>query len=421
MLPVTKRRLPRRTLLKSAGIALALPWLDSMQAACSAEASQPARFLGVLNYFSFHAPFLFPQESGYDYALSPYLELLQDHKHDFTVISGLNHPDVRDGHSSDKSFFTGAPHPGSPSFRNTVSIDQVAAEAIGHATRYPSLNFSTSASYSCSYSRGGVALPPETSPANAFAKLFINGSAAEVAEEVMRVKEGQSILDRIGSEAKRLQREVGPSDRDKLDQYFSSVRELEKRMLRAESYASRPKPDVGTQPIEDPGPGEDIVRFGLLLEVARLAMQADLTRIVTLYYVGSSKTPSQPGASFAYHDLSHHGQNSDKIDQLAILERDLLRQWGEFLKRMKETRDGGSRLLDHTFSVVGAGMGNASSHDATNLPVIVSGGKFRHGQHLAHDPKNPPPLCNLWVHALQHLGLEVDAFSSSTGTLNGLT
>lgn len=414
---INKRHLPRRTLLKTAAVSLALPWLDCMQPALSTEIVQPKRFLGVLNYFSFHAPFFFPQESGYDYTPSPYLEILDDHRSDFTVISGLNHPDVRDGHASDKSFFTGAPHPGSPSFRNTISIDQFAAEAIGHATRYPSLNFSTSASYSCSYSRNGVAIPSEISPAKAFAKLFINGSPEQVAEEVMRVKEGQSILDRIGVEAKRLEREVGPTDRDKLDQYFSSVRDLEKRMVRSESYASQPKPATGTPPLDDPRPGEDILRFGLLLEVARLAMQVDLTRIVTLYYVGSSKAPSQPGANFAYHDLSHHGQNSEKIDQLAILERDLLRQWGDFLKRMKETGDGGFRLLDHTFAVVGAGMGNASSHDATNLPLIVSGGKFRHGQHLAHDLKNPPPLCNLWVDALQHLGIESDKFGSSTGTL----
>ncbi len=414
---INKRHLPRRTLLKTAAVSLALPWLDCMQPALSTEIVQPKRFLGVLNYFSFHAPFFFPQESGYDYTPSPYLEILDDHRSDFTVISGLNHPDVRDGHASDKSFFTGAPHPGSPSFRNTISIDQFAAEAIGHTTRYPSLNFSTSASYSCSYSRNGVAIPPEISPAKAFAKLFINGSPEQVAEEVMRVKEGQSILDRIGVEAKRLEREVGPTDRDKLDQYFSSVRDLEKRMVRSQRYASQPKPATGTPPLDDPRPGEDILRFGLLLEVARLAMQVDLTRIVTLYYVGSSKAPSQPGASFAYHDLSHHGQNSEKIDQLAILERDLLRQWGDFLKRMKETGDGGFRLLDHTFAVVGAGMGNASSHDATNLPLIVSGGKFQHGQHLAHDLKNPPPLCNLWVDALQHLGIESDKFGSSTGTL----
>jgi hypothetical protein len=237
----------------------------------------------------------------------------------------------------------------------------------------------------------------------------------------MRVKEGRSILDRVASEAKRLERKVGPTDRVKLDQYYSSVRDLEKRMIQAEHYASQPKPSIGTQPLEDPAPGEDIVRFGLLLEVARLAMQVDLTRIATLYYVGSSKSPSKPGASFAYHDLSHHGQDSEKIDQLAILERDLLQQWGIFLSQMKETGEGNSRLLDHTFAVLGAGMGNASSHDATDLPLIVSGSKFRHGQHLAHNPKNSPPLCNLWVNALQHLGLELEEFGSSTGTLSGMS
>ena len=252
-----RRRLQRRTVLRSAGVSLALPWLDSMQPALAAEIKQPKRFLGVLNYFSFHTPFLFPKETGFDYAPSPYLQLLQPHRNDFTIISGLNHPGVRDGHASDKSFFTGAPHPNSSSFRNSISMDQVAAESIGHETRYSSLNFSTSPAYSCSYNRHGVAIPPETSPARAFARLFINGTDAEIAEEITRVQEGQSILDRIAGEANRLRKSVGPVDRHKLDQYFSSVRELEQRMVRAEGYVSQPKPAVDVQSIEDPAHGED--------------------------------------------------------------------------------------------------------------------------------------------------------------------
>jgi hypothetical protein len=173
--------------------------------------------------------------------------------------------------------------------------------------------------------------------------------------------------------------------------------------------------------IKDPGPGEDTTRFGLMLEVARLAVQTDLTRIVTLYYVGTSKTPSKPGTSFAYHDLSHHGQDAGKLNQLAILERDLLLEWGGFIQRMKDSRDGTSRLLDNTMSVFGAGMGNASSHDSTNLPILVAGGRFKHGQHIAHDPKSPPPLSNLWVQMLQQMGMEVGKFGSSNKeTLAGL-
>ena len=420
MKSITKRRLARRTLLRRAGVALALPWLDSMQPAFSAEIPQPKRFLGVLNYFSFHTPFLFPDKAGFDYQPTPYLELLQPHREDFTIISGLNHPDVRDGHASDKSFFTGAPHPNSSSFRNSISLDQLAAETIGHETRYPSLNFSTSPAYSCSYNRHGVALPPETSPARAFARLFIDGTQQQVADEISRVREGQSILDRIANEAQRLRNSVGPTDRDKLDQYFTSVRELEQRLVRAEHYVRQPKPQVDVAPLQDPPAGEDILRFGLLLEVARLAMETDLTRLVTLYYVGSSKTPSQPGKSFAYHNLSHHGQDAEKIEQLAILERDLLRQWGDYLQRMKASQASGGSLLDQTFSVLGAAMGNASSHNATNLPLLVAGGRLHHGQHLAFDPATPPPLCNLWVTALQHLGLETDRFGSSTSTLSGI-
>ena len=416
-----QRSLSRRALLKGAGITLALPWLDAMSAAFAPEPKPPMRFIGILNYFSFHAPNLFPKEAGADYVATPYLQGLQRQRKDFTIISGLNHPEVRDGHSSDKSFFTGAPHPSSPSFRNTVSLDQLAAERIGRDTRYASLNFSTSGAYSCSYTRSGVAIPPETSAARAFARLFIDGTPAEVAEEVARVQEGRSILDRVAGEAKRLQRDVGAGDRDKLDQYFTSVRELEQRMVRSEDFAKRPKPKPGVPAIRDPGPGEDTRRFGLMLEVARLAVQTDLTRIVTLYYVGTSKTPSRPGTSFAYHDLSHHGQDAGKLNQLTVLERDLLLEWGGFIQRMKDSRDGASRLLDNTMSVFGAGMGNASSHDSTNLPILVAGGRFKHGRHLAHDPKNPPPLCNLWVQMLREMGMPVEKFGTSNKeTLAGL-
>ena len=417
-----QRALSRRTFLRGAGITLALPWLDAMLPAFAADPKPPMRFIGILNYFSFHAPNLFPKESGTAYTATPYLEGLQPHRDAFTIISGLNHPEVRDGHASDKSFFTGAPHPGSPSFKNTVSLDQLATETIGRDTRYPSLNFSTSGAYSCSYTRSGVAIPPETSAARAFAKLFIDGTPAEVAEEVARVQEGRSILDRVATEAKRLQKNIGAGDRDKLDQYFTSVRELEQRMVRSENFARQPKPKPGVPAIKDPGPGEDTTRFGLMLEVARLAVQTDLTRIVTLYYVGTSKTPSKPGTSFAYHDLSHHGQDAGKLNQLAILERDLLLEWGGFIQRMKDSRDGTSRLLDNTMSVFGAGMGNASSHESTNLPVLLTGGRFKHGQHLAHDPKNPPPLCNLWVQMLQEMGVETGKFGTSNKeTLAGLS
>ncbi len=418
---ITQRHLSRRALLKQGSIALALPWLESMQSAFAATPVQPKRFVCVLNYFSFHAPNFFPKEAGAAYTPSPYLDLIKEHRADFTVISGLNHPEVRDGHASDRSFLTGTPHPGSPSFRNGISLDQLIAEKIGSQTRFASIAIAQGNGTSFSYSRSGVAIPAESSVTRMFAKLFINGTPAEVQTEVERVRQGRSILDRVGAEARTMQRDVGAADREKLDQYFTSVRELEQRMVTAEDYTRRPKPNPGIAPLKDPAPGEQTLSFGLNLQLAQLAFQADLTRLATIYYIGTTKTPSKPGESFAYHDLSHHGQDSGKINKLTLLERDIMSECGKFLGRLKTPDESGTRLIDNTITVVGAGMGNASSHDATNLPILVAGGGFKHGQHIAHDPTSPPPLCNLWVQIARHMGLEVDKFGTSNKeTLAGL-
>ncbi len=418
---ITQRHLSRRALLKQGSIALALPWLESMQSAFAATPVQPKRFVCVLNYFSFHAPNFFPKEAGAAYTPSPYLDLIKDHRDDFTVISGLNHPEVRDGHASDRSFLTGTPHPSSPSFRNGISLDQLIAEKIGSQTRFGSIAMAQGNGTSFSYSRSGVAIPAEASVTRMFSKLFINGTPAEIQSEVERVRQGRSILDRVGAEARAMQRDVGAVDRDKLDQYFTSVRELEQRMVSAEDYARRPKPNPGIAPLKDPAPDEKTVSFGLNLQLAQLAFQADLTRLATIYYIGTAKTPSKPGETFAYHDLSHHGQDSGKINKLTLLERDIMSECGRFLGRLKTPDESGTRLIDNTITVVGAGMGNASSHDATNLPILVAGGGFKHGQHIAHDPKSPPPLCNLWVQIARQMGVETDKFGTSTKkTLAGL-
>jgi hypothetical protein len=295
------------------------------------------------------------------------------------------------------------------------------AEKIGSQTRFPSIAMAQGSGTSFSYSRSGVAIPAEPSVARMFAKLFINGTPAEVQAEVERIRQGRSILDRVGEEARAMKRDVGAADREKLDQYFTSVRELEQRMVTAEDYARRPKPNPGITPLKDPAPGEKTLSFGLNLQLAQIAFQADLTRLATIYYIGTTNTPSKPGESFAYHDLSHHGQDGGKIDKLTLLERDVMTECGKFLGRLKMPNESGSRLLDNTITVVGAGMGNASSHDATNLPILVAGGGFKHGQHIAHDPQSPPPLCNLWVQIARQMDIDLTRFGTSTsGEIPGL-
>ncbi|MEY5009987.1 MAG: hypothetical protein RLZZ253_1126 [Verrucomicrobiota bacterium] len=415
-----KISISRRGFLRSAGVALALPWLDAMRPAFAADPAPVRRFIGVLNIFGFHAPYFFPESGGADYKPSRFLSRIQEHRDQFTVISGLQHPDVMGGHNCDVSFFTGAAFPGATQFKNTVSVDQCIGEIAPPDVRYPCLSLSTTRE-GCSYTRAGVQVPPVSSPKALFAKLFLNGTPEEVQMEVERVEAGRSILDRLTQRARRFQAELPQADREKLDQYFTSVRELELQMARTKREARSPKPNPGVAPIQDPGPGEQTRRLGLLLEVARLAMQADLTRAVVVHFGGTTHTPSDPATSYAHHDLTHHGQSPEKLERLARLEEDLIVEWGQFLTRLRNTVDGAGSQLGSTIAVLGSALGNANTHSNVNLPILIAGGRFKHGRHLTFDPRSSTPLCDLYLQILQETGVEIGKFGSSRSTgLSGL-
>ncbi len=367
-----------------------------------------------------HTPFLFPTTAGRDYEMTPYLEPLQEVREHFTVISGLMHPMVDGGHAAEKSFLTAAPHPGQPSFRNTISVDQFAAERIGHLTRFPSL--ALSADYQgISYTRSGVLIPAESRPSRVFARFFLEGSPEEKAAQLRRIQDGQSILDLVGDQLRALERRTSQADHATLDQYLTSVRELEQRLAAAEQWSKRPKPVVDQKPptdIEDRA--QFSARFQLLLDLVYLAIQTDSTRLITLKGPGGNEVVQLAGVADGWHNLSHHGRDPNKIEQLAIIEKEEMRLFGQFLKKLHETREGEHTLLEQTAVLLGSNLGNASSHSNTNLPIIAAGGRFRHGQHLAFSPDDAPPLANLLVSFLQHLQLDVDRFASGTGTLRGL-
>ena len=414
---------PRRTFLRASGVALGLPLLNALaprRAAAAAEAGDIRRLLAICAPLGIHTPNLFPATAGRDYEVTPYLEPLQPVRAKFTVMSGLMHPGVDGGHSAEMSFLTGAFHPGQPSFRNTISLDQFAAERIGHLTRFPSLTLSANDT-SLSYSRSGVRIPPETRPSKLFARLFLEGSAAERAEQIHRLEDGRSIMDLVLDQTRRVGRTLGREDHDTLDQYLTSVRELEQRLAQAGEWALKPKPKVGQKPPADIDDRADFTgRMRLLYDLIFLAIQTDSTRLITLCGAGGSEVVSLQGVEDGWHNLSHHGKDPKKIGQLSIIEKEEMRLFGELLQRLEQAREGGQSLLDQTAIVMGSNMGNASSHNNTNLPILAAGGRFRHGQHLAFDPAKPPPLCNLYVSCLQHLGLEAGSFASGTGTLRGL-
>jgi hypothetical protein len=369
-----------------------------------------------------HAPNFFPEKSGKDYELTPYLELLQDHRSDFTVISGLSHAGMSSGfaHQATASFLTGIPGAGRPGFRNAISVDQFAAEQIGEQTRFPSLTLSGEG-LGLSWTRTGAIVPADSSPAKVFARLFLDGRPQEVRAQVRRLDSGRSILDDVRGQADALRSELGSGDRDKLDEYLTSVRELERRLVKDEAWCQTPKPKVEVPPPQDiPNAADLIGRTRLLFDLTHLALQTDSTRLVTIMLAGSTNAPPIPGVSLGHHDLSHHGKDPGKLEQLKIVELETMKTVRDLIGRLKDSKEDGGSLLDHTMFFLGSNLGDASSHSVKNLPVLLAGGGFRHGQHLAFDPGSPPPLCNLYVSMLQRLGLETDKFGTSTGTLPGL-
>jgi len=414
-------RLSRRNFLRSSGVMLALPLLDStLPGALAADkaAAPRRRMVAVTQTLGMHAPLFFPEQPGRDYTLSPYLEPLKEFRDDITVFSGVSHPQAGGGHQAAVSFLTGAQHAGTDWFRNSISLDQVIAERMEAETRFPSLSVGFS---NLSWTRFGVQIPAEASAARLYARLFLAGSPEELRTQVRRLRDGQSIMDNVRDGAKRLQTDLGKEDREKLDDYFESVREVEQRLHRAEEWAKKPKPTVTVPQPQDIASGNDILgKTQQLIDVIHLALQTDSTRVVTLSMGGMASVLAVPGVTQGWHDLSHHGNEPRKIAELRILETAIMKTVGYLLGKLKGTREEGETLLDRTLVLFGSNMGNASSHETSNLPVLLVGGGFKHGAHLAFDRKNNTPLCNVYLSMLHRLGLEVKSFGSSTGTIRGL-
>ncbi len=417
-------QLTRRKLLRAAGVTLALPLLDSLLPRARAgekAASPPRRMVCICTPLGVHPPHFFPQEAGREYQLPPYLDVLKDFRNDFSVISGLSHPDVGSSHDSIFSFLTAAPHPEiRAGFRNSISLDQFAAEHIGQQTRFSSLSLSAEG-FGLSWTRSGALIPSDLYPASVFARLFLEGRPDEVEAQARRLRDGQSILDMVRDQAKRLQPALGSRDREKLDEYFTSVRELEQRMAGAETWSKKPKPIVAAkQPQNNMNSADLIGKNRLMFDLMHLALQTDSTRLITMLLLGTSLVPPIEGVSLGHHDLSHHGQDASKIEQLKTVEMEKMKTVRELLEKLKNTEEGGESLLDRTMVFFSSNLGNASNHSTKNLPILFAGGGFKHGQHLAFDQDKSPPLSNLYVSMLQRLGIETDKFGSSTGTLTGL-
>lgn len=421
--------LPRRQFLRAAGVALALPMLDAMRPLLAADKPEttPRRMLAVCNNLGYLEGGFFPKTAGRDYELSPYLSVLKEHRNDFTVFSGVSHPDVDGSHVTEVCFLTAAPHPGNGGFRNSISLDQHMAEYIGVKTRFPSLTLGVNVNRSqrsLTFTGSGVMIPCEDSASGVYRKLFLQGTEKEIEAQIARLKLGESIMDSVATHAGGLKRTLGPADRERLDQYVTGVRELEQRMVLAKEWERKPKPTTKAKEPKDPDSSRDYMeKTRLMYEMARLAFQSDSTRLITLFLDSTNSPAIDLGdvkITDGYHNLSHHGKNESKLAQLEAIDMQHMKLLAEALGKMKSTPEGGETLLDRSMFLFGSNFGDANKHTNTNMPIILAGGGFRHGQHLAFDTKRNYPLPNLFLSMLERMGIESRKFAGSSSTMRGL-
>lgn len=410
--------LARRTVLRGIGATLALPSLEAMipHRASAEETSQTQRLIAIQTNQGILPKYFFPEGEGRDYKASPYLEILDAHRDQMTIFSGVSHPEVDGGHSAERCFLTAAPHPGRGGFRNSISVDQFAADRIGHLTRFPSLSLAVGTKQSLSYTQSGVQIPGEDSPSSLYRRLFVQGSPTEVEAQVAKLRQGRSILDSVGERARQLEKRVGISDREKLDQFFTGVRELEQRLHKSEEWERKPKTSVSIpMPVDFKDAGALIERTRAMYDLARIAMETDSTRLISIYIHQNAAKPNIAGVDTGTHPLTHHGNQPEKLAQLRKIEEAQFRELGSLLGGLDE-----SGLLNQTSVIYGTCMGNANAHTNNNLPVLIAGGGFRHSQHLKLGGNHDYPLPNLFVSVLQRLGVEADRFATSSGTMRGL-
>ncbi|MGB1927881.1 MAG: DUF1552 domain-containing protein [Mariniblastus sp.] len=423
-------KLQRRHFLKGlGGSALFLPHLDAMastNAKKSIDSSVPKRMVCIGNNFGFVPQLFFPEKTGEQYDLPDLLKPLQDHKSDFTIFSHLDHgSNGQGGHSGIHAYLSGILSKNSKGFKErNISVDQKAAELNSAKTRFSSLQFSSSESKNnkLSWSNAGVALPSITNLNQIFDLLFQKSSPANKRNAKHQLDSQTSILDLVKSDADRLTKQVGKSDREKLDRYFSSIRSVEKQLDQTRLWIDHPKPTVDYQLPKEAANLNFSKRVPLYYDLIALALQTDSTRVITFGTGDIGSDGGGLGVTRGYHQLTHHGKVPGYIAELSIIESFLVKKFAGFLETLSSIEEpNGKTLLDNTITLFGSGMGNASSHSNKRLPLILAGGGFRHGSHISFENQNHrPPASNLFVSMLQQFGMETDRFGQSTGTLSGL-
>ncbi|MBG30340.1 MAG: hypothetical protein CMI31_10120 [Opitutae bacterium] len=415
---LTSPGIDRRRFLQGAGLSLTLPFLESgaSKAMAAVEPIRNKRILAIGNHLGFYPGAFFPKEKGTDYVSSPTLKNIEKHRKDYTIFSHLDH-DSGGGHGGVNAFLTGVRKQESNGFpEKNVSLDQIAAEHVGSASRFPSITAGIGEGTDMCWTRTGVRIPPVNSPARLFEALFVQAPKSERQVEGERLTHRGSVLDALRESAKSLHGDLNAADRDKLDQYLTSVREVERRLQMSKEWLDRPKPEPGIKPIAD----EDrmhIEEMPLFFDLLTLALRTDSTRVATFEIPLGFSTTDLDGVSYGYHGLSHHSKGEGKLTELQVAEDYIFGQVNRLFDSLKE-----AKIFDDTLVIVGSGMSDGSKHSNKDLPILMAAGGLKHQGHVVspEERNKRVPLSNLWLSALQWFGVERDGFGKSTGTFSGL-
>lgn len=409
----------RRSFLKSASVLVTLPVLESIVRADEVKET-PSRLVCIGSNLGFYAPAFFPTETGGDYRPSDLLSEIDHHRDDYTVFSGFDHR-AGNGHANWDNFLCGKKI-------GTQSLDQIVADSFGQQTRFSSIQLCAGEipKQRMCFDRLGTPLPMLNRPSALYEKLFSSPSGRKRTEYML--KSGRSSLDTVRGEAKSLASRVSHSDQVKLDEYFSALREVETNIGRQLRYLKEEaqKVDYVLPPYDPIAPTLMLECEQIMLDLIAIALETDSTRVATLFIAGLGQVFTLDGMAMraGYHALSHHGNDPDLIRDLVRVEREHFRCFDRFLSRLKKSTDSvGKPLLDSTVVLLGTGMGDASRHSNRNLPTLIAGGGFQHGQHIASDPnkKDAPLLGNIYQSVLQKFGIQATTFADAQSGLTNWT
>lgn len=427
--------LDRRCFLRGCGgVAIALPFLESMSrpgrvsaqgraSEASEESDAPMRMVCVGLEYGLYPKDFFPSETGRDYQLSKLLAPFNSVRDDMTVFSGLDHPGINGGHYVTHTFLSGVRSDQAKAHaEGNITVDQKAAEFVGAKTRFPSMQIGLGGG-GISWTRNGVKMPALTRLQMIFDALFLQTPGTKQQSLADSLQLNKSILDVVRDDAADLKLRSSRNDRDQLDEFFTSIREVEKRIVQSSEWVRRPKPKTDYK-LPKPIPDSFLKEVPLYYDLMRLALQTDSTRVLSMGINGWKGDSGLPGVSKGYHDLTHHGRDKSKLKQLSTVENFHTTQFARFLESLKRSQaSADASLLDKTMVILGSGLGSASSHSNRNLPLVLAGGGFQHGEHKSYRNKGGPqtPACNLFVSMLQQFGMPLDQFGTSEGTLAGLS